>query len=105
MVGAEGQLWSATYEKTRAAVGLGDVAASLRWSAETMALAPVDLLDEAKILRGDALELASRYDEAALIWRDYLASPRPQVYRAQVLVALARAESASRRQEVAGLRR
>jgi hypothetical protein len=49
--------------------------------------------------------MAGRYAEAAVIWREYLASPRPQVYHLQVLAALAKAERLSAVQEVAGLGR
>jgi tetratricopeptide (TPR) repeat protein len=101
----ESQTWEAKYERTRAEVGVGDKAAALQWSAETLAGAPTDLLDSARVLRGDALDMAGRYAEAAVIWREYLASPRPQVYHLQVLAALAKAERLSAVQEVAGLGR
>jgi tetratricopeptide (TPR) repeat protein len=101
----ESHTWEFAFEKTRAFVGLGDAAAALRWSAETLAGAPADSLDSARVLRGDALDLAGRYGEAAVAWREYLASPRVQVYRSQVLAALAKAERLSATQEVAGLRR
>ncbi len=101
----EGRTWNATFERTRAVVGLGDAAAAMRWSAETLAGAPLESLDSARVLRGDALDLAGRYAEAAVVWREYLASPRNQVYRIQVLAALARADRLSAQQEVAGLGR
>jgi tetratricopeptide (TPR) repeat protein len=101
----EAKLWEAAFERTRAVVGLGDAAASLRWSEETLAGAPADSVDAARVLRGDALELAGRYLESVAVWREYLASPRKQVYRVQVLAALAKAERLSEGQEVAGLTR
>ena len=104
MNAAEGQTWEAKYERTRAAVGLGDAAGALRWSAETLDVVPLASLDSARVLRGDALQMAGRYGEAAAMWQEYLASPRGQRYRAQVLTALARAERLAALQQVAALR-
>jgi hypothetical protein len=86
-------------------VGVGDTAAALRWSAETLAGAPVEALDSARVLRGDALDMAGRYAEAAVMWREYLASPRKQRYRVEVLAALENSERLAATQEVAGLGR
>jgi tetratricopeptide (TPR) repeat protein len=99
------QTWEAAYERTRAVVGVGDTAAALRWSAETLAGAPVEALDSARVLRGDALDMAGRYAEAAVMWREYLASPRKQRYRVEVLAALENSERLAATQEVAGLGR
>jgi tetratricopeptide (TPR) repeat protein len=100
-----GRTWEAGYERTRAVVGVGDAAAALRWSAVTLAGAPVGSLDSATVLRGDALDMAGRYAEATVVWREYLASPRKQVYRVQVLAALAKSERLAATEEVAGLGR
>ena len=98
---AEGGIWEANYERARAAVGMGDAAAALRWSGQALAAAPIDSVDDAMVLRGDALELAGRFREALEVWRQYLASPRKQRYREAVLAALARAERMSGTQEIA----
>lgn len=86
---AEAQTWEAKYERTRTALGRGDLPGSLRWSAETLKAAPSFELDSALVLRGNALQQAGRYAEAIPFWREYLASPRRQVYRQQVLAKLA----------------
>jgi tetratricopeptide (TPR) repeat protein len=100
-----GQMWEMKFERARAAVGRGDAEGALRWSAETLAIVPLESLDSALVLRGDALNMAGRSKEAVNAWRDYLASPRKQVYREQVLAAIVRTEQMRQGQEIAGLGR
>ncbi len=101
---AEGETWEAKYERARAAVGMGSAEAALHWSAEAFEVVPVESLDSARVLRGDALQMAGRYREAAGVWREYLASPRAQPYREQVLAALAQVERRVAAEEVAVLK-
>jgi len=46
---------------------------------------PEDWLDNARLLRANALQLAHRYQEAMIQLQAYLDSPRPQPLRTRVL--------------------
>ena len=97
----ESNCWQAQFERTRAAVGTGDVISALSSSAQIMTIVPLASLDNATILRGDALEIAGRDAEAVATWKTYLASPRTQRYREQVQATIAKVVQRMDAQEVA----
>jgi len=86
--GAEAESWQTKYERARAATGLGDVEEALRWSEETLSIAPRDVID-AILVRANALMLAHRWSEAADQLSAYLATPAPLAHKDEALRALA----------------
>jgi len=82
--GIESDSWQAKYERSRAEIGLGDVAAGLRWSARALDSAPEEFAD-VHLVRANALLLGRRWSEAQSQMAIYLGSKTPQVHRAQVL--------------------
>ena len=87
---AEKETWQAIFEKTRAAIGIGDVEEALQWSERALRAVPEEKSDETLLLRGDALLMAHRWAEAVTQFQAYLRSPRPQPKRAEVLAMLQR---------------
>jgi tetratricopeptide (TPR) repeat protein len=61
--GPEAENWQTIYERSRAEVGMGNLHGSELWSQRTLAAAPQGF-GEAHLVRAEALELASRWDEA-----------------------------------------
>ena len=86
----ESDTWQAIFEKTRAALGTGDLDAALRWSERALIVVPPEKIDDTLLLRGDALLMAHRWPEAVAKFKDYLRSPRPQPKRTEVLALLER---------------
>jgi tetratricopeptide (TPR) repeat protein len=82
---AEAATWTAHYERSRALIGLGKTDEALEASALTLQSVPEDWLDNARLLRANALQLAHRYQEAMIQLQAYLDSPRPQPLRTRVL--------------------
>src|SRR5271163_4242809 len=61
--GPEAASWQTIYERSRAEIGMDDLNGSELWSQRTLAAAPQGFA-EAHLVRGEALQLASRWDEA-----------------------------------------
>jgi uncharacterized membrane protein len=61
--GPETANWQTIYERSRAEVGMGNLEGSEQWSQRTLATAPQGFA-EAHLVRGEALEIANRRDEA-----------------------------------------
>jgi len=85
---AESATWTAHYELTRTMIGLGKVDEALEASALTLQSVPEGWLDNAHLLRANALQLAHRYQEAIIQLQAYLDSPRSQPLRARVMEVL-----------------
>jgi tetratricopeptide (TPR) repeat protein len=85
LTSAEAATWTAHYELTRALIGLAKTDEALEASALTLQSVPEGWLDNAHLLRANALQLAHRYQEAIIQLQAYLDSPRPQPLRARVL--------------------
>ena len=85
--GKEADSWQATYEMARAQVGRRDVEAALHWSGVALAAAPLSFTD-AHLLRANALQIASRWQEATAEMEAYLAAGGLQTHRTEVLAAL-----------------
>lgn len=100
--GQEAQSWQFDYEHARAAIGLTDASAALRWSALAVDAAP-DSFADALVVRANSLVLAGRWREAESYLEADLHAKGPQRHRPEVLAALydvhrrAREEVSSRR--------
>jgi tetratricopeptide (TPR) repeat protein len=99
----QGPHWAVLFEQTRAAVGLRDPEAALTLSAETLTFVPESWLDNAHLLRANALQINHRFKEAIHEYEAYLASPRPQPLRVVVLDMLQRTQQTLSQPEVATL--
>lgn len=80
----ESTTWQAAYEAARSAVGRVDAEDAMRWSALTLKIAPPNCF-EAHLLRGNALQLANRSEDAVREMRLYLSTqtrPHPEVLAA-----------------------
>ena len=82
--GFESQTWQAMYERARAEVGSGDIAAALRSSAAALNAAPREFSD-AHLVRANALMLGDRLSEAASQMDIYLQSKGPQMHHDEVV--------------------
>ncbi len=63
MEAPEGESWQAMYERARAEVGMGDLQSSDIWSQRVLAAAP-PTFSGAHLVRGQALAIAARWEEA-----------------------------------------
>jgi tetratricopeptide (TPR) repeat protein len=85
--GAEADTWQARFERTRAALGRGDVAGALHWSEQAVSMAPASC-PEVHLLRAHALSMARRWPAAIAEMEAYLAMDPPQARRKEVLALL-----------------
>jgi tetratricopeptide (TPR) repeat protein len=100
--GSEAQSWQANYERARAATGLQDIEAALRWSAKALEFAPQRFADVC-LVRANALLLARRWSDAAIQLQAYLKSDGPLLHRDEASTALVSVRERAREEDLVNL--
>jgi tetratricopeptide (TPR) repeat protein len=85
--GDEARSWQSSYERARAAIGLGDVSGALRWSETALAGAPANFAD-AMVVRANSLVIAGRWSDAASQLEAYVQARGQAARRPEVLAAI-----------------
>jgi hypothetical protein len=93
--GDEAETWQTIYERARAEVGMGNLHGSDLWSQRALAAAPPTFA-EVHLIRGEALAVAARWEEARSELRLYLQSTADQNRRLNALAALATLDTIAR---------
>src|ERR1700731_1406564 len=86
--GDEAEAWQTIYERARAEIGMGNLHGSDLWSQRALAAAPPTFA-EVHLIRGQALAIAARWEEARSELKLYLQSAADQDRRLNALAVLA----------------
>jgi len=85
--GAEAQSWQVIYERARAEVGIGNLRGADLWSLRAVASAPITF-PQVHLIRGQALMLAERWQEARMELALYLKQDADSSQHPEALEAL-----------------